>query len=228
MASRIIGDRGLKRSAIGPRRRVGVRFALQLASVLMATVLCACSARYKLSDPLLNDARRADAMESLYPLVSNRTILIYERSEGGETQLGSVVRERNRGRKLRRVLSRRDEGVIVGETTKNGAPWLWVSFDRNCAVAECALGFVRSENGRYHLASLPAVAGFRPPLAYRTLIMNRHELHLGKLASLTDANPVYRLDRKRKKKTHRSVFLELRKEKADTTDIDNDPFGGRR
>ncbi len=167
-------------------------------------------------------------MSGLYPLVSNRTIITYDRREVGSTQLGPTIRDRRRSRQLVRVLPRRLQGAIVGKETRNGAPFIWVSFEPGrCQDASCALGFVRTDDGKYRLATLPPRDGFEPPKVYRGIVAKRQRMKPGRLKALSDSNPVYGLQRKRKRKHHRTVFLELRKDIDRRTKKDPDPFGGR-
>ena len=224
MASRIIGDRPFQGSVIEHWRRVGPLIVL----VVLAWASTACSARYLLADTALNEARAAEALKDLYPLVSNRTIVTYDRRGLGQTQLGRTVRKQSSGRRLIRILSRNKRGIIVDETLRNGAPVLWVSFEpRKCTEAACAFSFVRGDDGRYHLMSLPEIEGFDPPKVYRGIVSKRNEMKRGKMRSLADANPVYQLQRKRERKRHRTVFLELKKKIKRRTIRDIDNIEGR-
>lgn len=219
MASRIIGDERFQGSLIGVCRRVAVgAFVVALVSTLSA-----CSARYKLVDAELARPRAADDLASLYPLVSNRMIVTYDRSGARETQAGRTIKDRSVGRQLKRVLNRNRRGLIIEETVRNGAPMLWVTFEpRKCTTRSCAFGFVRTDDGRYRLALLPKQEGFSTPKVYRGIVSERRQLKLGKLRSLADANAVYRLERKKKAKRQPTIFLELKKEirKAKTTETE--------
>ncbi len=157
--------------------------------------------------------------------VSNRTIPVYERQELEARRIGREIEDRSEKNRLRRPINRHKSGVIVAEDLRNGAPQLWVSFSRTCREIECAYAFVQTEDGRYRLAELPTRWDGEETTVYRSCVIKRHQMKLGKLRALSDANAVYRLERKRKKRP-KTVFLEYVKSSRDRVDDRVDPESG--
>lgn len=179
-------------------------------AALCMLCLSGCAARYILSDGELNKARQKDAVDRIRVYVSHRTIPVYERKEMEQTLIRREIQDRSQKERDRRPISRNLTGGIVGQDVLNGQPRLWVSFSRSCSSVECAYGFVRTEGGRYHLVNLPVRDEFDPPNVYRSCRIKRHKMEHGKLKALSDANAVYKLKRRRKKRP-KTVFLEVKK-----------------
>jgi hypothetical protein len=175
-------------------------------------MLCACAARYQLADVDIERAKSdADGVERLYVLPSNRTILLYYRSEGDFAQIGREIDQRAERRKLTFVLGRNTEGVIVGEELSNGARQLFVCFDPECTGPEAAYGFVQTEDGRYRLNHVPERDSYNVPRVHRDCVLKKRRMKKDHMKSLSEANKVFLLKKKRRKKTKvRTVFLEVK------------------
>ncbi len=183
-----------------------------LAAVVFATcsLLSGCTARYVLGDAALRDAKTRDKFEDLGVYVSHLTIPVYERDEFSQKRVDRTIEDDSRKGRLRVLIGRNAVGLIVGEDLRNGARRLWVAFDRSCREPSCALGFVQTEDGRYRLVDIPERPEYEKSSVYRSCRIDRHELKHGKIRALSDANAVYRLERKRKKRP-KTVFLEVKR-----------------
>lgn len=204
-----------------------VRGVFKAAILLLsgATLLSGCTARYVLGDGALREASKRNALNDLGVYVSNRTIPVYERDEMSQTRVGREIEDRSRKGRLRRPIGRNATGLIVGEDLRNGARRLWISFSRTCRDNECAYGFVQTEDGRYRLVDLPEREDYEKVSVFRSCMIGRHEMKHGKLKALSDANPVYRLERKNKKRP-KTVFLEVKRSRSKRTDDRSDPERG--
>lgn len=191
----------------------------------MGTLLSGCTARYVLGDSALRDAEARGALNDLGVYVSNRTIPLYERDEMSQTRVGREIEDRSRKGRLRRPIGRNATGLIVDEDLHNGARRLWISFSRTCREKDCAYGFVQTEDGRYRLMTLPERDDYDKASVYRGCVIDRHELKPGKLRALSDANAVYRLERKNKKRP-KTVFLEVKRSRRKRTNDRSDPERG--
>ena len=176
----------------------------------VCSLLSGCTARYILGDSALRDAKARDKFQDLGVYVSHRTIPVYERDEFSQKRVDRTIEDNSRKGRLRVLLGRNLVGLIVDEDLRNGARRLWVAFDRSCRDAKCAFGFVQTEDGRYRLVDLPVRDDYEESSVYRSCVMKRQELKPGKLRALSDANAVYRLERKRKKRP-KTVFLEVKR-----------------
>jgi hypothetical protein len=184
---------------------------MRLFGLLVCLNLCACAARYVLSDSELNRAKKEESLTMLRVYVSNRMITVYGRDELNQTVIRREVNERRRARLDKRKLGRNKAGGIIEEDLRNGARNLWITWDARCGSKDCAYGFVQTEDGRYRLVELPEREEFSKPVVFRSCTIKRHKMHLEKLRSLSDLNGVYKLKRKRKRKRHKTVFLEYKK-----------------
>ena len=156
--------------------------AARLVASLGLVLLCACAPRHALLGSHVEALAREDpSLETIRVYPTSRLV----RVEGSRRQ----------------ILARGTPGKIVAQTVSNGASAVWVTFDPNCDEAECAFGFVESEDGRYRL--------FRPPNGegdvYLRRQATRHRMEQGHLRAPSDANEVYHLG-------DRSVGLELKGE----------------
>lgn len=199
---------------IGQRARVQVTrsWVGRVLGLFVCLNLCACAARFILHDGRINEAKKADAGGLLRVYVSHRTITVYDR----DVLSGVVVRkqfdERELKDRLKVKLGRNTSGVVVEEDRKNGQPLLWVSFARSCQSKECAFGFVRTEDQRYRLMELPERDTYSKPRVYRSCTLKRQQMKLARVHAISDANQVYELQRKRKRKL-KTVFLEFKRRK---------------
>ena len=188
--------------------------------------LCACAARFILHDGRINEAKRNDAGGVLRVYVSHRTITVYDREVLSETVVRKQFDERELQEELKVRLGRNDSGVVVEEERKNGQPLLWVSFARSCQSKECAFGFVRTEDQRYRLMALPERETFGKPKVYRTCTIKRQKMELARVHAISDANQVYELKRKRKRKL-KTVFLEFKRRKIKRKDTEGQNLPGQ-
>ena len=187
-----------------------------VALVCLLGLMPACTARYVLSDAELQQAD--ESVDALRPLVSNRTIAVYDQPLGSRRVIGSRIHTTTRKRQHREIIRRSIQGRILEQDLANGSRRLWVSFGPGCVTRECAYGFVQTEDGRYRLETYPELETFEKRRVYRSYVGKRRKMDKEKLRSLSDANAVYRLKRRRGR--HRTVFLELRK--RDRKQIDKD------
>ncbi len=194
----------------------------------VCSLLSGCTARYVLSDAALRDAQARDKFQDLGVYVSHRTIPVYERDEFSQKRVDRTIEDNSRKGRLRRPIGRNAVGLIVSEDLRNGARRLWVTFSRTCREVECAYGFVQTEDGRYRLVDLPERQDYEKSSVYRSCVIKRHQLKLGKLRALSDANAVYRLERKpkRMKKRPKTVFLEVKRTNKRRTNEKVDPESG--
>ncbi len=199
-----------------------------LVAVLFVSLCCllsGCTTRRILGDAALNDARSQDKFQDLGVYVSNRMIPVYERNDLRQKRVDRRIRDDSENSILDRPVGRNLVGLIVAEDLRNGARRLWISFSRSCREIQCAYGFVQTEDGRYRFVDLPVRENYDKSSVYRTFKLKRHELKLGKIRALSDANPVYRLERKRKKRP-KTVFLEVKRTNKRRTRRQRDPETG--
>jgi hypothetical protein len=182
-------------------------FVRALVGVAWIAVLSGCAARYQLLDEDLEEAKAQDSLGRLRVYPSNRTISVYDEPASGTIVVNREIRERSTRDRKKRILTIDTSGAIVGQELLNGARLLWITFDRTCAEAACAYGFVQTEDGRYRLVHAPERAGYAPPKVYRGWVGKRRQMTRGNLRSLGEANTVYRLERRRP----RTVFLEVKR-----------------
>lgn len=188
------------------------RWARLAIPALALLLLPACARRFKLADVDLEEARESNALGDLRVFPSNRTITNYDEPAARTVTVDRTIRQRSRRERRPRILGRNTSGAIISEDLLNGQKLLWITFDRNCATPECAYGFVQVEDMRYLLVHVPEREGFAPPRSYRSLRLKRHKLKKGHLRSLSEANQVYRLERKRRVPV---VFLEVKRANQD-------------
>ena len=172
-----------------------------------------CAQRFKLSDAQLQEAREAESLGALRVYPSNRTLSVYDEPALTAVTIDREIRQSSRRKRHRQILRRGTSGAIIGEEVLNGQKLLYVTFSRTCSTPECAYGFVRVEDGRYVLVYSPEREGFKPPKVFRSIDrLKRHRMKKGFLRALTEANKVYKLERKRRVPV---VFLEIKKKKRD-------------
>lgn len=179
---------------------------------MLVPTLCACAARYQLRDAELDEARQQESLAQLRVYPSNRTISVYDEPIARTITVDREIRQRSTNDRRKRILTLDTPGAIIAEAELNGARLLWVTFDRSCVVPECAYGWVQTEDGRYRLVHVPEREGFAPPVVYRGWVGKRRKMTRGNLYQLAEANTVYRIKRKKKKRRVRTVFLEVKKD----------------
>lgn len=191
----------------------------------VCTLMSGCTTRYILGRSDLQDAMDSDALNQLGVYVTHRTIPVYRRNDSTQTRVGRTIETRSADDVLDRPIKRNDTGLIIDHDLRNGRNRLWVSFSPRCREIECSYGFVQTEDGRFRLVDLPDRDEYKSKKVYRTFVRDRYELKHGKLKSLSDANAVYRLERKRKKRP-KTVFLEVKRRRRKQTRRRRDPEGG--
>lgn len=196
----------------GRRRPSAWPAAAIVALVGLLALGSGCARRFKLRDADLQEAKETGDLKALRVYPSNRTISVYEEPALRTVTVEREIRRRSRRKRIRRILRRSTPGAVIGEDTLNGQPLLWVTFTLTCASPECAYGFVRAEDMRYVLVSSPEREGYAPPKVHRSIVIKRHQMKRGFLRALTEANKVYRLERKRRVPV---VFLEVKKANVD-------------
>lgn len=202
-----------------------MRALVAVVFFLVCSLVSGCTARYVLGDAALRDAKARDKFGELGVYVTHRTIPVYERDEFSQKRVDRTIEDNSRKGRLRRPIGRNAVGLIVDEDIRNGARRLWVTFSRSCREVKCAYGFVQTEDGRYRLVDLPEREDYEKSSVYRSCVMKRQELKVAKLRALSDANAVYRLDRKRKKRP-KTVFLEVKRTNKRRTNEKFDPESG--
>ncbi len=202
-----------------------MRGTIGLILVAACTLLSGCTARYILGRRDLQDALERDAFNQLGVYVTHRTLPVYKRNDSSSKRISRRIEDRSRDSELYKRINRNDVGLIVHHDHLNGAHRLYVSFKPSCREPDCAYEFVQTEDGRYRLVDLPDRSDYDEKKVYRTFEWDRHELKLGKLRSLSDANAVYRLERKRKKRP-KTVFLEVKRTRKKRTDRRFEAEGG--
>lgn len=197
--------------------RTATRWALALPMLMV--LLCAtgsgCARRLKLADVDLAEARETESLDKLRVYPSNRMISNYDEPALRTVVVSREIRQRSSRKRNKRILRRNTSGAIVGEDLLNGARLLYITFDRQCSEPGCAYGFVQLEDARYVLVHVPEREGFAPPKVYRSLVLKRHRMTPGQVRSLSDANRVFKLQRRRRALV---VFLEVKRSNQDRVD----------
>jgi hypothetical protein len=197
------------------RRQAGRMAPVLATMVLLLAGASGCAVRLKLADIDLEEARQTESMGQLRVYPSNRTISNYDEPALRTVVVAREIRQRSRRERVKIILRRNTSGAIVGEDLLNGQKRLWVTFDRQCSEPGCAYGFVQLEDARYVLVSVPEREGYAPAKVYRSLVLKRHRMKIGHVRSLSDANRVYKLERKRRSPV---VFLEVKRSNQDRVD----------
>ncbi|MCA9652218.1 MAG: hypothetical protein KC501_20050 [Myxococcales bacterium] len=186
--------------------------ALGIALVGLLGLGSGCAQRFKLADLDLQEAKDAGDLGALRVYPSNRTISIYDEPALRAVTIDREIRQSSRRKQHRQILRRGTAGAVIGEDRLNGQKLLYVTFDRSCAAPECAYRFVQVEDARYVLMGSPEREGYAPPKVHRSIRIKRHRMKLGHLHALTEANQVFRLERKRRVPV---VFLEIKRSNRD-------------
>lgn len=154
------------------------------------------------------DGRAAAGDVRVY--VSKRVIAEYpEQALERTVAVDREIRVRTRERPLREIVGRGAAGQVIARDSLGGAARLWVAFAAGCEASACAYGFVATEDGRFVLASLPARATYREPVAYRGGVRASRRLRAGRRESLGEANEVLVVRRGERALT---VDLEVKKD----------------
>lgn len=207
------------RRAAGARRSAWVAWPSRVAGVatmvLLMAVATGCARRLKLADVDLEEAREAESLDALRVYPSNRMISNYDEPALRTVVVSREIRQRSRRERQKVILRRSTSGAIVGEDKLNGQRLLYVTFDRQCSEPACAYGFVQLEDARYVLVHVPEREGYAPAKVYRSLVLKRHRMKPGHVRALSDANRVFKLQRRRRALV---VFLEVKRANQDRVD----------
>jgi hypothetical protein len=179
---------------------------------LLLAVASGCAVRLKLADVDLEEARQTESLGKLRVYPSNRTISNYDEPALRTVVVSREIKQSSRRERNKVILRRNTSGAIVGESLLNGQKLLHVTFSRQCSEPACAYGFVQLEDARYVLVQVPEREGYAPAKVYRSLVLKRHLMKPGQVRSLSDANRVYKLQRRRRALV---VFLEVKRSNRD-------------
>jgi hypothetical protein len=196
-------------------RAVAQVMPAMMMMVLVLAVGSGCARRLKLADVDLAEARETESLANLRVYPSNRTISNYDEPALRTVVVSREIRQTSSRKRNKRILRRNTSGAIVGEDLLNGQKLLYVTFDRQCSEPGCAYGFVQLEDARYVLVHAPEREGFAPPKVYRSLVLERHRMKIGHVRSLSDANRVFKLERRNRSPV---VFLEVKRKNQDRVD----------
>jgi hypothetical protein len=186
-----------------------------LMMVLLLAVGSGCAQRLKLADVDLEEARETESMGELRVYPSNRMISNYDEPALRTVVVSREIRQSSRRERQKIILRRSTSGAIVGEDLLNGQRVLYVTFGRQCSEPVCAYGFVQVEDSRYVLVHVPEREGYAPAKVYRSLVLERHRMKPGHIRSLSDANRVFKLERRNRSPV---VFLEVKRSNKDRVD----------
>lgn len=211
MAMSTVGTSRWGALARGVWRGAG-RVAPLVAVLLLVVAGSGCARRLKLADVDLEEARETESLDKLRVYPSNRMISNYDEPALRTVVVSREIRQSSRRKRNKRILRRNTSGAIVGEDLLNGQKLLYVTFDRNCSEPTCAYGFVQLEDARYVLVHVPEREGYAPAKVYRSLVLKRHRMKQGHVRSLSDANQVYKLERRNRSPV---VFLEVKRANQD-------------
>ncbi len=165
-----------------------------LIGALLA-VAPACANREFLNGGVLADVQRRDpqfAKLRVYPSVD--FVAVYGRSVSDDVSVSGqagTVDEAFRGERIETPVRRGRPGAIVASEVRDGAPVLWVSFDAACGTADCAFGFVQSDDSRFRLFQVPAFAGYSRATVYRKRVAPRKAMQPTALYSSNSSTSVY-------------------------------------
>lgn len=148
----------------------GAAVPLVVAALLVASP--GCASRRALHEGDLAGTANPQAREQVRVYPSDRMVTVYEQSPGAD--------EADPTQQMLKVVVGRDTaGAIVGEDDRDGRRRLWITFDPTCREAECAFGFVESDDGGYVLADAPSREGFEAPVTYVGSTSERNRLDTG-------------------------------------------------
>jgi hypothetical protein len=185
---------------------------LVAALLVLVTAGSGCARRLKLADVDLEEARESESLGNLRVYPSNRMISNYDEPALRTVVVEREIRQSSRRERRKVILRRSTAGAIVGEDLLNGQKLLYVTFGRTCSDPSCAYGFVQLEDARYVLVHVPKRGGYAPAKVYRSLVLKRHRMKIGHVRALSDANQVYKLERRRRSPV---VFLEVKRANQD-------------
>jgi hypothetical protein len=151
-----------------------------------------CAKRFHLTPAELERVQTEAGVNPLRVYVSHRMIALYDEATVEQYDVNRKIVEGSDKEQVAKDTHKNDGGLILKIDELNGKPLLWVTFDPSCNVADCAYGFVETEDKLYRLASVPPVEGYGPPRVQRRFKKwKKRRMQKGKLSSLAEANEVY-------------------------------------
>lgn len=172
--------------------------------VAAATIICSsgCMRRLTLTEADLEkrvlEHQGGELRIRAYP--SRRFVVHHDSDRIAGEEINADIEIKGRRTRLRTVHGRWTRGRIVALDKRNDRPRLWVAFNSSCNKKTCAYGFSSADNGKaFHLTDIPDNPIFESMTAYGYHLAVRRELEKGYLASLGEANQVYRGTSYRKK-----------------------------
>lgn len=173
-----------------------------------------CARRVNLSLAEFDELRQLDpSQETLRVFPGKKLISSYPEEQ--EVRNVDIKRDkvvvRGAQRPRERIIGVNTPGKVVAVDELNGMPLLWVTYFADCGAADCAYGFVLTEQKKFSLVAIPGLAGFDDPTSHRGTRTRRNRLRLGKIRSLSELNEVYVVPRRRGKK-FLSLDLQIHKE----------------
>lgn len=197
----------MPRSNSSSSRPFGPEWILAVAM----TIGSGCAAREYLTAPVLGEIQKRDPeLQLLRVYPSRKFVSFYERELGQNLDVDGPQGAVQTGYRAQRVeipFAKSLPGAIIAVDAHEGAPLLWITFDRDCIDRQCALGFVRTQDQLFRLVHVPTIDGFSRPSVYRGRVGERRRMEKGKVFAKADGAPVYLT-------THgitASIALEIRK-----------------
>lgn len=183
----------------------------ELVLAVALTLGTGCAAREYLTAPVLGEIQKRDPdLELIRVYPSRKFVSYYERELGQDLDVDGPQGSVQTGYRAQRVeipFAKSLPGAIIAVDAHEGAPLLWITFDRDCTDKSCALGFVLTHDQLFRLVHVPTLDGFSRPSVYRGRVAERRRMEKGKVFAKADGAPVYLT-------THgitASVALEIRK-----------------
>jgi outer membrane lipoprotein SlyB len=183
--------------------------------VLTAVLIAAsgCANRQLVTSSVMRDIQARDPKLTkirVYPAVT--FVVVHTKALGDDVRVSGqagTVREDIRGRRVEVEVNRTRPGAIVAVETLEGQPALWVTFDDECTVRDCAFGFVRTEDGKYRLFHVPLLPGYSEPAVFRKRIAPNKAMEKTRIFSKSKGASVYFTMRGQ----IASIALEVKKQK---------------
>jgi hypothetical protein len=164
-------------------------FSLLLAAA--AGLGSGCAKRFHLTPAELERVQTEAGVNPLRVYTSHKVLALYDQAGAEQYDVNRKIVEGSSGKTEKIVTTKNTAGLILKIEELNGKPLLWVTFDPNCKVPECAYGFVETEDRLYRLITVPPLAGYGPARTHRRCKWKKRRMAKGKLSSLAEANEVY-------------------------------------
>jgi hypothetical protein len=167
----------------------------ELTLAVVLTLASGCAAREYLTAPVLGEIQKRDPelqLVRVYPSV--KFISYYERELGQNLDVGGSQGAVQTGYRAQRVeipFAKGLPGAILAIDEHEGAPLLWITFDRDCTDRHCALGFVRTQDQLFRLVHVPTLPGFSRASVYRGRVTERRRMEKGKVFAKASGAKVF-------------------------------------